>query len=80
MTYEELKIEANKMGYNLIKKKEYVPHKKCKCGKHGRVMLGCKVGSDKSTWSIMCEKCNKRTKAWMNQDDAWREWNKMQEE
>ena len=36
MTYEELKTEANKMGYNLTKKKEYVPHKnKCKCGGKG---------------------------------------------
>lgn len=34
MTLEELKIEANKFGYSLIKKKPYIPIKPCPiCGK-----------------------------------------------
>lgn len=34
MTLEELKHEANKLGYSLIKKKPYVPIKPCPvCGK-----------------------------------------------
>ena len=34
MTLEELKAEANKLGYSLIKKKPYIPIKPCPvCGK-----------------------------------------------
>lgn len=34
MTLEELKTETNKLGYNLIKKKSYIPIKPCPlCGK-----------------------------------------------
>ena len=34
MTLEELKAEANKLGYGLIKKKPYIPIKPCPvCGK-----------------------------------------------
>ena len=34
MTLEELKVEANKLGYKLIKKKPYTPIKPCPvCGK-----------------------------------------------
>ena len=34
MTLEELKAEANKLGYDLIKKKPYIPIKPCPvCGK-----------------------------------------------
>lgn len=36
MTFDELKIEANKLGYNLVKKKLYIPIKPCPvCGKKG---------------------------------------------
>lgn len=36
MTLEELKAEANKLGYCLIKKKPYIPIKPCPvCGKRG---------------------------------------------
>lgn len=34
MTLEELRAEANKLGYSLIKKKPYIPIKPCPiCGK-----------------------------------------------
>lgn len=79
MTYEELKAEANKMGYNLIKKKEYVPHKHCKCGKRGQYCLGNR-GDGKVVYFIECEKCKIHTNDHRAPDDAWREWNKMQEE
>lgn len=36
MTLEELKTEASKLGYSLIKKKPYIPIKPCPvCGKKG---------------------------------------------
>lgn len=79
MTYEELKAEANKMGYNLIKKKEYVPHKPCKCGKRGQYFLANR-GDGKVVYFIECEKCKIHTSDHKLLDDAWIEWNKMQEE
>lgn len=78
MTYEELKIEANKMGYNLVKKKEYVPHKRCKCGCRGSVWYDCIYG--KASRFILCENCHIRTNSYTSERDAWEEWNKMQEE
>lgn len=78
MTYEELKNEANKMGYRLVKKKEYVPHKRCKCGSRGSLWYGCING--KADYSILCENCYIRTNSYRSERDAWREWNKMQEE
>jgi hypothetical protein len=32
MTFEELKAEAEKHGYSLVKKQKYVPLAKCPCG------------------------------------------------
>lgn len=32
MTYEELKLEAEKQGYKLVKKQKYIPLGKCPCG------------------------------------------------
>lgn len=31
MTLEELKTEANKLGYTLVKRQPYVPFPSCKC-------------------------------------------------
>lgn len=31
MTLDELKSEANKLGYALVKRQPYVPHPTCKC-------------------------------------------------
>lgn len=78
MTYEELKTEANKMGYSLVKKKEYVPHKKCKCGGRGGTWYNCADGN--TTRFVKCERCDIRTNDYKSEVDAWREWNKMQEE
>lgn len=77
MTYEELKIEANKMGYNLVKKKEYVPRKSCKkCGKRGLDCLAKRDGE--VVYFIKCEECKIHTSDHKSEADAWREWNKMQ--
>lgn len=79
MTYEELKTEANKMGYSLVKKKEYVPHKRCKCGSRGSMWHDCSIGG-RAACFIVCEACNIRTNNHKSERDAWIEWNKMQEE
>lgn len=78
MTYEELKNEANKMGYRLVKKKEYVPHKRCKCGSRGSLWYDYTNG--KVAHFILCENCHIRTNSYKLKCDAWIEWNKIQEE
>jgi hypothetical protein len=40
MTVEELKIEAAKLGYNIIKKQPYIKLEKCQCGKKPQVGYG----------------------------------------
>lgn len=69
MTYEELKNEANKMGYSLVKKKEYVPHKKCKCGSRGSLWYDCTNG--KTVRFILCENCHIRTNSYRSECNAW---------
>ena len=32
MTLEELKVEAEKLGYNVVKKQQYIKLSSCKCG------------------------------------------------
>lgn len=72
MTYEELKTEANKMGYRLTKKKEYVPHKnKCKCGGKGGAWYNCAGGC--TTRFVQCGRCGIRTNDYKSENDAWRE-------
>lgn len=78
MTYDELKAEANKMGYNLVRKRERISHKRCKCGSKGSTWYDCSGG--KVARFIQCENCDVRTNSHISERDAWREWNKMQEE
>lgn len=78
MTYDELKAEANKIGYNLVKKREYISHKICKCGSRGSAWYDYTDG--KVARFILCENCHIRTNSHISEYDAWKEWNKMQEE
>lgn len=83
MTLEELKIEADRLGYNLIKKPENIPHVKCKiCNSKGKLLYVAenKEGVLIIGYIIKCEKCgietqNKYSKA----TGAWKEWAKINE-
>lgn len=71
MTFEELKAEAKKQGYNLIKVKEYVPHVRCTCGKRPHIVYD-------DAFKVRCDICDKETGFYTNDDDAWREWMQIQ--
>jgi len=73
MTIEELKAEANKLGYSLVKKPERVPHSKCVCGRRPSVWSG------RGTFYICCEKCGRQSERYINEKNAWKNWNEVRE-
>ena len=72
MTFEELKAEAEKQGYNLIKKRPYVSLLKCPyCGK--KPAYWNSAVSNKVKY-----KCECKSTDWIKGDRAARiEWNRM---
>ena len=75
MTVDELKIEAKKLGYNIIKKAEYIKLLPCKCGKKYPMV-----------WSYMdgffykCPKCGAKSKMAKTEREARINWNNMVEQ
>lgn len=72
MTFEELKAEATKQGYNLVKKPTYIPMAKCPCGAKLSV---------KAKWTIYgnayyCTKCGLESNPSKTQKGARENWNK----
>lgn len=72
MTFEELKAEAKRQGYNLVKKQTYVPLRKCSCGAKYSV---------KARWTIYgnayyCIKCGLESYPSKTQRGARENWNK----
>ena len=53
MTFEEFKAEAKRQGYNLIKRYERVPLKKCSCGASRSIRCFYSVYGDR----YRCIKC-----------------------
>ena len=75
MTVEELRAEADKMGYMISRKPERVPHGKCECGGLGRAKHHF-VGSQ--LWAfIVCDECGAKTRDYDRDSRAWKAWNKM---
>lgn len=80
MTVEELRAEAKKLGYDIIKARRYVPHLKCHCGLHAKVKYGVHKDDECSTRPkvmIFCDECNLSTE-WAKTDRmAWKMWYEM---
>ena len=76
MTFDELKAEAEKQGYKLIK---HDPQKllPCTCGhnKRSRWYGGGWFGSRRIT--LECKKCGKRSPSGSNEKEAVKLWNEM---
>lgn len=72
MRLEELKAEADKQGYILIKKRPYVPLVVCpNCGKRPKPWISAVSGKTKY-------KCECQSTDWIKGDRSARiEWNKM---
>ena len=71
MTLEELKIEANKQGYNLVKKQRYVPLAKCPCG----AKLSIKAYDTVYGHAYKCIKCGLQSYPQKTHKGAREHWN-----
>lgn len=74
MTVEELKAEAAKLGYNIVKRKEYIKLSRCKCGHWPTLWVNTCSG-----WFYCCEKCDIQGGYGEHPNDAKREWNRRME-
>lgn len=75
MTYDELKIEAKKLGYNLIKANNKPRLKPCVCGCKARHHYYC--CSPEGKYRILeCHWCERRVEG-KNDLEAYNNWNKM---
>jgi hypothetical protein len=70
----DIKIEADKLGYRLVRKTEYVHFMPCICG-----------ASNRGRWSspdgifFECNNCGLKSKPAKNETDARKNWNKLVE-
>ena len=71
MTLERLRKKANKLGYNLIKKKEIPSYVPCICGCNRRTHWFIPEGI-----KLVCKKCGKDVQA-KNEFEARIKWNEM---
>ena len=81
MTYEELKTEAEKLGYKLIKKQEYIRFLPCTCGCNVRHhhTIPPRDGHPR-LYFYKCSGCFKEGPKAKTERDAKIAWNKMIEE
>jgi len=70
MTIEELKIEADKLGYNIIKKQKPIKLLNCSCGKKPSLWINQYKGN-----FYWCEECNKRSPYAQSENKAKIAWN-----
>lgn len=74
MTLEELRNEAKKQGYTLIKSKPYIPHVKCSCGRRANLWQKFDINTDREYFKIECRRCGKKSEWFTTKYDAWAEW------
>lgn len=74
MELEELKAEAEKLGYKLVKKQESTALLPCTCG-GGKPHEWLQFGE--TGYIYRCEKCDKEGKLCKTKTDARRAWNQM---
>lgn len=75
MTIEELREEADALGYKLVKKTERIHMLPCTCGCNRREHWYTYV-KGKEVVQLVCNKCG-RSVYGVNEQDAKRNWNKM---
>lgn len=76
MTVEELKKEAAKLGYSIIKKQEYIRFKPCICGCNNRKHWY----SYGNSVFFECTNCGLKSPIGLDEKEAKLNWNKMIEE
>lgn len=83
MTLEELKLEADKLGYSLVKKQKSIKLLPCTCGNKRRTMW---ITTIRSTGGggfqriLACDKCGMKAPPGNTIQEAKENWNKIIEE
>ena len=72
MTYEELKAEAKRQGYNLIKAKPNIKMIPCICGRNSRSVWHSPEG-----YYLECRGCGKQSGIGVSERQAREMWNEM---
>ena len=75
MTLEELKAEANELGYTLVKKQPHVPFPSCSCNKRKGLPRYVGFGHDCGGYFYQCPICQRRSKPARLVRDAKENWN-----
>ena len=78
MTFEELRAEANKQGYNLIKRPDPMPKlKQCICGRK-QIGLWNRWFDSTDKFQYSCPKCGRQPNIWAKSvREARSIWNEM---
>lgn len=79
MTLEELKTEANKLGYKLVPIKKYVSRSTCVCGQKYKVELWLDT-SGTGMFFYKCPKCGLKGYPASSREGAKLNWNRKVEE
>lgn len=74
---EELKAEADELGYRLVKKTEKIKLLPCSCGCIRRPTEWVKASNGSSGWFYKCDYCNKESEVVDTKIGAKRAWNRM---
>lgn len=76
MNLEELKAEAAKLGYNLVKKQTYITLSPCTCGKKKPCEWFC-TGENRGTSFYKCDNCGLSAPSAKTNREARENWNKL---
>lgn len=78
MTLEELETEANRNGYRLVKKTDYVKFIPCTCGCNRRSCWS-RYDSESHTrfYHYVCNRCRKKSPEGSTEKYAKENWNRM---
>ena len=76
MELEELKAEAAKLGYNLVKKQPYIKLLPCTCGKKKPYEWFC-IGENRGMSCYKCDNCGLTASAAKTNRQARENWNEL---
>lgn len=74
---KELKAEADKLGYRLVKKAEKIKLLPCSCGCKKKPTEWVKASSENGGWFYKCDYCDKKSEVVATKIGAKRAWNRM---
>lgn len=76
MTIEELKAEADKLGYRILKKEKYINLSPCSCGRKKPEKWHDAIEGNKF---YQCRNCGRKAPGANTDKQAKKNWNKMME-